>query len=219
MDIKDYRNKELTAYVLGISLVILNIEGIWSFGDLNLEMVQLSSMVVELILSTSVMTIFVMIADSVIDNRGKEKIVFWQKSMPGTTVFTDIKNEKVKDKRFTREAVHDQYSEIYKSLDSISSEKERKNQENAAWYIIYKKHKTEKMIEISNRDYLLCRDLTSINIIMMIVYLVLSIALQMFEVKYKVIGFLCFMYFILMIASRLKARRFVLNVIAADVKY
>ncbi len=219
MDIKDYRNKELTAYVLGISLVILNIEGIWSFGDLNLEMVQLSSMVVELILSTSVMTIFVMIADSVIDNRGKEKIVFWQKSMPGTTVFTDIKNEKVKDERFTREAVHDQYSEIYKSLDSISSEKERKNQENAAWYIIYKKHKTEKMIEVSNRDYLLCRDLTSINIIMMIVYLVLSIALQMFEVKYKVIGFLCLMYFILMIASRLKARRFVLNVIAADVKY
>lgn len=74
MDIKDYRNKELTAYVLGISLIILNIEGIWSFGDLNLEMVQLSSMVVELILSTSVMTIFVMIADSVIDNREKKKL-------------------------------------------------------------------------------------------------------------------------------------------------
>lgn len=218
MDIKDYRNKELTAYVLGISLVILYIEGIWSFNDLNLEMVQLSSMIMELILSTSVMAIFVMIADSVIDNKGKEKIVFWQKSMPGTTVFTDIMNKKIKDERFTREAVHDQYSEIYKSLDSISSEKERKNQENAAWYIIYKKHKTEKMIEISNRDYLLCRDLTSINIIMMIVYLVLSIALQMFEVKYKVIAFLCLMYFILMIASRLKARRFVLNVIAADVK-
>lgn len=74
------------------------------------------------------------------------------------------------------------------------------------------------MIEVSNRDYLLCRDLTSINIIMMIVYLILSIALQMFEVKYKVMAFLCLMYFILMIASRLKARRFVLNVIAADVK-
>ena len=219
MDIKDYRNKELTAYVLGISLVILNIEGIWSFGDLNLEMVQLSSMVVELILSTSVMTIFVMIADSVIDNRGKEKIVFWQKSMPGTTVFTDIMNEKIKDERFTREAVLAQYSETYEKLDGISLEKERKKQENAAWYIIYKRHKTEKMIEVSNRDYLLCRDLTSINIIMMIVYLIFSIALQMFELKYKVMGFLCLMYFILMIASRLKARRFVLNVIAADVKY
>lgn len=37
-DIKDYRSKELTAYVLGISLIIMYIEGIWSFNNLNLEM-------------------------------------------------------------------------------------------------------------------------------------------------------------------------------------
>lgn len=123
MDIKDYRSKELTAYVLGISLIIMYIEGIWSFNNLNLEMLQLFSTIINSLLSTSIMIIFVIIADSVIDNKVKERIVFWQKSMPGTTVFSDIKNEKIKDDRFTREAVLYQYSEIYDKLSGISSDK------------------------------------------------------------------------------------------------
>ena len=81
------------------------IEGIWSFNNLKLEMLQLFSPIINSLLSTSIMIIFVIIADSVIDNKVKERIVFWQKSMPGTTVFSDIKNEKIKDDRFTREAV------------------------------------------------------------------------------------------------------------------
>ena len=84
-------------------------------------------------------------------------------------------------------------------------------------YGIYKKHKTEKMIEVSNRDYLLCRDLTSVNIIILIMYLGLSVVLQMFTLKWKAIVFLAFMYIISMIAARIKAQRFVLNVIAEDV--
>ena len=211
-DIKDYRSKELTAYVLGISLIIMYIEGIWSFNNLNLEMLQLFSTIINSLLSTSIMIIFVIIADSVIANKVKERIVFWQKSMPGTTVFSDIKNEKIKDDRFTREAVLYQYSEIYDKLSGISSEKERKKLENAVWYGIYKKHKTEKMIEVSNRDYLLCRDLTSVNIIILIMYLGLSVVLQMFTLKWKAIVFLAFMYIISMIAARIKAQRFVLNV-------
>ena len=81
-DIKDYRSKELTAYVLGISLIIMYIERIWSFNNLNLEMLQLFSTIINSLLSTSIMIIFVIIADSVIDNKVKERIVFWQKSMP-----------------------------------------------------------------------------------------------------------------------------------------
>ena len=71
-DIKDYRSKELTAYVLGISLIIMYIERIWSFNNLNLEMLQLFSTIINSLLSTSIMIIFVIIADSVIDNKVKE---------------------------------------------------------------------------------------------------------------------------------------------------
>ena len=104
MDIKDYRSKELTAYVLGISLIIMYIEGIWSFNNLNLEMLQLFSTIINSLLSTSIMIIFVIIADSVIDNKVKASIAFWEKSMPATTVFSDIKNEKINGVRFTTHA-------------------------------------------------------------------------------------------------------------------
>ena len=59
--------------------------------------------------------------------------------------------------------------------------------------------------------------LTSVNIIILIMYLGLSVVLQMFTLKWKAIVFLAFMYIISMIAARIKAQRFVLNVIAEDV--
>lgn len=219
MDIKNYRGKELTAYVLGVAMIIMHFEGIWSLNDVNVEMIQFFSLIANLILSASIMSIFVMIIDSIVSNQMKERLVFWRQNLPAMTVFTGIKDGKIVDNRFTKESVLRKYETIYNKLDNMSNDdKKRKRYENASWYQIYKKHKTEKMIEVSNRDYLLCRDLTSVNIMMMSVYLALSVALQIFKFKWKTIVFLILLYIILMIAARMKSKRFVLNVIAADIE-
>ena len=51
----------------------------------------------------------------------------------------------------------------------------RKKYENSNWYIIYSKYREEKMIQISNREYLMTRDFIFVTIALFIIYAILSI--------------------------------------------
>ena len=66
--------------------------------------------------------------------------------------------EKANDKRFTKEKALQKYANIYEIIDNLIG-KEKRKASNDAWYSIYLKYENKTKIFISQRDYLLCRDL------------------------------------------------------------
>ena len=50
-------------------------------------------------------------------------------------------------------------------------------------------------VMVTNRDYLMCRDMTSSTILMIIVYFAISFVLKLIAFEIKALLYLCFMYF------------------------
>lgn len=102
-------------------------------------------------------------------------------------------------------------------MDEISDPDKLKRFENAEWYKIYQKYKESTKILLSNIDYLLCRDLCSISLLILIIYIVVTICFDIIILNWDVVGFLFTEYIITNIAARHKAKRFVMNVISEDI--
>ncbi len=218
MDLKEYRNKEFKNYVI-LNIFIILFYSI-DFCRLNIEELKVNFEVFQkffpLILSSSAIYVYVFLIDSLLPDGCKAKFVNLWSDLPGFTVFTNIKKE-VKDGRFTKEQAAEKYNDIYEKMDEISDPDKLKRFENAEWYKIYQKYKESTKILISNRDYLLCRDLCSISLLILIIYIVVTICFDIIILNWDVVGFLFTEYIITNIAARHKAKRFVMNVISEDI--
>ena len=131
---------------------------------------------------------------------------------PGECIFSNIK-KKCKDDRILKENAIKIYKNIYQNMPK--DEDKRKKYENSNWYSIYSKYRGEKMIEVSNREYLMTRDFVFITIAMIVIYFVLSI-LKLTIFNWKFIVLLGILLIINIVSANIKARRFVYNVIAID---
>ena len=74
------------------------------------------------------------------------------------------------------------------------------------------------MILQSHRDYLMYRDLTVTLFLLLVLYIVIFIIMKLAGVNILSLPMIAYMieYFFLVISTRNKAERFVLNVIACD---
>jgi len=129
-------------------------------------------------------------------------------------IFSRIQKTTI-DKRFPREDALKKYSEVYKSLPTVK--KDRYDYENTEWYKIYNKHREITMIMVSNRDFLLCRDIYFSTIIMFVIYLFLTIVFKIIIFDCRYLGYLIVMLILSNIGTRNKAMRFTCNVIAYDI--
>ena len=141
------------------------------------------------------------------------KLLYLKGHLPGEVIFTSLRN-KNKDLRFSTEQLLKKYKEIYAGMPADETEKCR--YENEQWYRIYNRYRDVAMIFVSNRDYLLCRDLYISTIIILICYAISSACLPLFSWNAKSIVYCIIMIFVTNIAARVKGQRFVINVIAYD---
>ena len=215
-DIKDYRNNELKNYVIGNILIILFLNGVLDmfFVEGISENVEFLDKIIQSAMVSSITYIYVFLMDSLISADFKEKITYFGiDKMPGYTVFSDMKNG-VKDIRFTKETVLEKYREIY---EKMPKEKEIKEfYENEQWYQIYKKYRDKNKVFTSHRDYLLCRDITTITLVLMFIYMLLVVIFNTISFSWQTICFLGIEFLVADIAMRVKAKRFVYNVISED---
>ena len=144
----------------------------------------------------------------------KDKIVtiFGLIHKPGEIIFSRIQNN-FNDDRIDKEKALIIYNQIYNNMPDNS--KKKLKYENTKWYEIYSKHREVTMIQISNRDYLLCRDLFFTSILLLIIYLY-STLLGLLSFERRFIIFLLVMIVVNNIATHIKASRFAYNVIAYD---
>ena len=221
-NLKDYREKELKNYVIGNALIILVLSGTFdvllNLHGLNSDINEaLSKIVVELIsagLFSSILYTYVFIFDAIIPGNWKDTICNLWRPLPGEVIFDEME-QRVKDKRFTKDAILKKYADVYERLKDLTGKK-RRDVSNSAWYAVYRKLEDETKIFISNRDYLLCRDLCVSTLWIGLMYCILC-RLSILAFNCNLVTLLGIELLATNIAMRSKQRRFAYNVIAADI--
>ncbi|MDR1400355.1 MAG: hypothetical protein LBJ41_10570, partial [Treponema sp.] len=213
-NLKDYREKELRYYTMANILILLLLLGNFQFqADVStINAFNIIINVLEMVFISGVIFVFTFLADSLFPSELKQKSI--SRRVPGETIFSKIK-EKNTDKRFTWEQAKEIYKSVYNNLPE--NKKERYMYENSEWYKIYNKHRDNMMIKVSNRDFLLCRDIYFATIVTMILYLVLAFIFKVIIFDCRYIGYLICMLIISNVGTRNKAKRFVYNVISYDI--
>jgi hypothetical protein len=213
-NLKDYREKELKYYAMANILILLLLLGNLQFqGDVaTINVFNAIINGLEMAFISGTIFVFTFLSDSLFSSVIKEKLVFYH--APGETIFSKIKENNT-DKRFTWDQVKEIYKSVYDNLPE--NKKEQYIYENSEWYKIYNKHRDVMMINISNRDFLLCRDIYFTTIITIILYLVLVFIFKVIIFDCKYICYLVCMLLISNVGTRNKAKRFVYNVISYDI--
>lgn len=212
-NIKDYREKEQKMYIIANILVLILLS---SLNDTFNHQIQWFDMLVKLVntsLLSSTIYIFAFLADSLFGSEIKMRLLYLGGHLPGETIFSTLKN-KNKDLRFSTEHLLEKYKEIYNGMPTDN--KKKYLYENNHWYRIYNCYRDIPMIIVSNRDYLLCRDLYVSTIIIFICYVISCNILPIFYWNVESVFYLLFMLLITNISAHVKGKRFVMNVLAYD---
>ena len=189
--------------------------------DVSLE--KIIGTLINIGLFSSALYVYVFILDSIIPSQLKYKICYlFFFRQPGYSIFSKIKYSKTIciDSRFTKEDVLKLYADIYNKIDNTfnnSNSKVNGEIENASWYRIYSKYRNDGMIFTSNRDYLLCRDLCIMTILILIFYILGCIFILSETPKCKVVFFLAFEVALTDFAFWLRGSRLVYNVLSLDI--
>lgn len=221
-NIKDYREKELKYYVIGNAFIILSLTGALNGLTTNMPGVsyvalpEIGKMLISAGVFTSVLYVYVFIFDAMIPSDWKDDMCNLGYSLPGETIFEDILNEKIKDKRFTKKSVGEKYKDIYEKLEKLTIN-QKKEVSNEAWYKLYRSYEFEPRIFVSHRDYLLCRDICVATVWVGIVYITL-VVFSFVHYTCQVLIFLLVELILTNIATRKKQWIFARNVIATDVQ-
>lgn len=217
-NIKDYREKELKWYIIASILILLYLSNPITIAY-NTDEISLADKFFRLFdsgLIAGAICILSIIFDSLYSSDAKSRLVYFGQmaQLPAKTIFSNLKSSKWADVRFLRDDVLKKYSEVFEKMPK--TEKDRLDYENRHWNAIYNKYRENPMIYISNRDYLLCRDLYITTITMSILYgLAISVSFFPFSLVFCI--YLLGMLLLLNIATRIKSKRFVINVIAFDI--
>ena len=215
-DIKDYRNNELKNYVIGNIVLVLYFSGIFDnlfLADINSNL-NIWKTLIESALVSSIIYIYVFLLDSLIPGDIKQKMAYFHiGKLPGYTIFTKMKQNN-KDDRFTHADIMKKYASIYNNMPAEKKKKEK--YENAEWYKLYNNYKNESKILIANRDFLLCRDITIITIMLIIIYLILVI-LKIIVFSKNIVVVMLIELIVSNISMRGKAKRLAYNVISEDI--
>jgi hypothetical protein len=212
--IKDYRNKELVAYIIANALVLLIILNIFDLKEMLLSSENISK-IINSFLITSCLSVFAYLGDSVLSGDIKDKLVDLWRGRPGGKIFTKMKDNN-KDIRFTNKQVLEKYTEVYSNLPTTP--KERYQYENSKWYSIYHRHQKVKKIYNANRDYLLCRDMHVATYVMTALYIAIGLLSSAVDVTWQCVLYEVVFLIVTNVAARQKAKRLVYNVIAYDLQ-
>jgi len=213
-NLKNYRNEELSYYIIANIAVLLLLLDFFHFSQFedNIQITEIISNILNVSIISSIIYVFTFIADGLFNSDIKIWLIGGHS--PGEKIFSKIQNGTF-DKRFTCEEAQKIYSKIYELLPKEKKDKFRF--ENAEWYKIYNKYREDTMIMVSNKDFLLCRDIYFSTIINIIIYLGLTFIFKTIAFDWRYIGYLTVMLILSNLGTRNKGSRFVSNVIALDI--
>lgn len=219
-EFKSYRNKELKYFVLSNLLIVLLLNDTLKLL-ISLNFNTSIFEIIQLVLTGSFLYLFVFVLDSLIPISLKSKMLMYFRikkdykffQMPGEYIFTKLKNGS-KDLRISKERVMNRYKFIYEKMPE--NDYKRREYENDNWYNLYRKYEKKGRIETAHKEYLLCRDMVSSFCLFALIYIILF-CIGLVNLTYHIFGYFVFMYIVLLICSRNKANRYIINVIVEDI--
>lgn len=238
-NVKDYRKDELKYYVIGnIFLVILflgNFSGVsdskFNFNSCpqnNELLITVISWLLKTGFVVSIGYVFIYLVDAAFSESFKKKLcnrLTKRSKLYYGKIFLDVKEDNFKDKRFTLDQARKKYNNEYTILETLTTD-EKKKVSNSFWYRIFFNHINEPTVFITYRDYLLCRDLVVLTILLLPMYL-LCIFLFYWLTKQDCcklsftlfMSLLCWVFELVLSkkALRAKQKRLAYNVIAVDI--
>ena len=197
-------------------MVFLLVHGFIDFSDSeNIKLLQGIVSLLGTTILTSIIYIFTILVDSVIDDKIKNKLVnlFFMK-LPGEYIFTEIRNMN-RDIRFTKEMALKKYSHIYSEMPE--NLQKRRSYENSQWYKIYNQYRENSLIFMSHRNYLLMRDMNISTLVILALYLMACFFFKWISYENTYVIYLFIILIITNVATHIKAKRFVYNVMALDI--
>ena len=212
---KNYRENELKWYVFAYLLLLIGIRSNELFSIDNTDCLTNVEKLLPLTLLAGMICTLSFVFDCLYPVNLKEKLLFLKfiTTMPGKTIFTRISEGKIDDVRFEIEKAQERYKEIINNMPSDKKLKEK--YENSMWYPLYRKYEKDPRVEAAQRDFLLCRDLYTTTITMLVLT-GLGMKFNFIQFSCLPIKYLVTMLFITNIAAYFKAHRCVNSVIAAD---
>lgn len=211
-DLKNYRDKELKSYLIAQVLIFAYFYSADITAFLTNWKVGLVQFISSTLLSSS-LCIFTYVIDAMFGDKVKSKLLFLISRLPGEKIFTKIKKKDF-DVRYSSKEAQKKYSEIYNNMPTEKEEKYK--YENVHWYKIYSHCRVETMIRKSHREYLMCRDIYTSTLIILLLYFLLVIISPQIAFSKMYLIFQLVVIVVTNIAARQKASRFVENVIASD---
>lgn len=208
-NIKQYRGNEMKWYVIAYLLIIVVLFTLPENGETitSIEKIFSSALI------SGVIGSLVVVFDSLYSSKLKEILLFMGfTKVPGNTIFTRIKNGKIKDDRISINDARAAYKEI---IDNIPQNRLKGEYENSRWYTIYSKYIEDNRVQSTQHDFLLCRDLYITTISMAIITIV-AVIMGFLPFSQVLFSYLLIMLVITNIAAHNKANRFVNTIIAID---
>ena len=144
------------------------------------------------------------ILNGIISSNFKAKLVFWRfkNPLPGSRAFSILAK---KDPRINLDNLNKQLVNQPKSAE----------EENVAFYRLYKKFENKLIVKDSHKQFLLTRDLTGYSFLFLILFLLaIYFVNASLYLKTSYLGYLIIQFIIISIVARNYGNRFVCNVLA-----
>lgn len=213
-NLKEYRDNELKWFLLANILIMIICSDVFSFGDTIDSWVTGISSILNVTVFSSAIYILTFVFDSVVPSKLKVKLVFWWKTQPSYSIFSDMER-KFEDNRFTLDDAKKEYAKIYE----IIKNKPKDYDQTPFWYEIYNCHRDNTIVFGSNRDYLLLRDMHAQTIMLLLAYILLSHMSDIITFSWVYFSYLVFMTLALNIAARVQGKRLMYNVLSIDINH
>ena len=200
--------KAQNLYLLGIFIVFNIFIFIAVILEKNLEFENLNNIWAKLTIKDGLLAAIVpllsIILNGIISSNFKAKLVFWRfkNPLPGSRAFSILAK---KDPRINLDNLNKQLVNQPKSAE----------EENVAFYRLYKKFENKLIVKDSHKQFLLTRDLTGYSFLFLILFLLaIYFVNASLYLKTSYLGYLIIQFIIISIVARNYGNRFVCNVLA-----
>lgn len=189
----------------------------------NFEQMMSQNSLISIFLSSPILYFYCLILDIVVPKNLKNAFslylnvdcmpVFFQ--LPGRTIFTRLKENKIKDLRIDKIKVQQKYCDMF---ECIKENKATYEMQNSKWYKLkcdLEKHPKNAKLETAEKEYLLFRDMLSMHIL----FSTLSYVFHLVGiVNFTNLTFVDIVvaYFVLFFCVRTTSNKFVNEVIVQD---
>ena len=137
---------------------------------------------------------------------------------PGRTIFTMLKENKVKDMRIDKSKVQTKYRDTFELIERCKTCKYE--EQNSIWYQIksdLEKDGKNTKLETIEKEYLLFRDMLSMHIVLNLIYFTFHLFGIVIYVK-ALFTYMFVAYIILFLCVRSTSKKFVIEVIVQDLQ-